>query len=64
MEDHPPSFLMLASRCRIHDRLGSNIAAAPRPILDEDLLAKLLGERFTNQPRHDADSAAGCEPSY
>ena len=36
---------------RTHDRLGSDVSAGARPVLDNELLAKPLGEPLTHQAR-------------
>jgi hypothetical protein len=46
---------------RAHDGLGADVAAAARPVLDDERLAKSLRELLTDQSCHDVECAAGCE---
>jgi hypothetical protein len=41
----------IAVRQRTHDRLGADIAGAARPVLNDKLLAKQLGQSLTDQAR-------------
>jgi hypothetical protein len=44
---------------RIHDRLGSNIAAGTRPVLDDEGLTQTLRQPLSYQARGDVGRAAG-----
>ena len=44
---------------RAHDRLGADIAAGTRPVLDDEWLAKPLRQPLTDQAREDVGRAAG-----
>ena len=44
---------------RAHDRLGGDIAAGARPVLDDELLAEPLRQPLTDQARDDVGRAAG-----
>src|SRR5262249_54181886 len=46
---------------RTHDRLGSDFAAATRPVLDDEWLAEPLGEPLAHQARDDVTWAAGSK---
>ena len=48
----------MAVRGCLHDRLGADVAAAARPVLDDELLAKPLREPLTEQSREDIGPAA------
>ena len=48
----------VAVRRRAHDRLGADIAAGARPVLDDELLAKPLRQPLTHQARDDVGRAA------
>ena len=49
----------VAVRSRAHDRLGGDIAACARPVLDDELLAEPLRQPLTDQTREDVVRAAG-----
>ena len=49
----------IAIRGRFHDRLGADIAAGTRPVLDDEWLAKPLRQPLTHQARDDVVRAAG-----
>ena len=49
----------VAVRRRAHDRLGADIAAGARPVLDDELLAEPLRQPLTDQARDDVGRAAG-----
>ena len=51
----------IAVRRRVHDRLGGQVAARSRPVLDEELLAEPLRQRLRQQACRDVDPAAGRE---
>ena len=51
----------VAVRGRAHDRLGGDIAAGARPVLDDELLAEPLRQPLTHQAREDVGRAAGGE---
>ena len=51
----------IAVRRRAHDRLGGDIAASARPVLDDELLAEPLRQPLTDQARDDVGRAAGGE---
>jgi hypothetical protein len=44
---------------RTHDRLGGDITAATRPVLDNEWLAEPVREPLSNQTRDDVDPTAG-----
>jgi len=44
---------------RVHDRLGADIAAAARPVLDDEWLAEPLRQPLTDQAREDVGRAGG-----
>src|SRR5262245_58818085 len=46
---------------RTHDRLGSDFAAATRPVLDDEWLAEPLSEPLAHQARDDVTWAAGSK---
>ena len=46
----------IAVRRRAHDRLGGDIAAGARPVLDDELLAEPLRQPLTHQARDDVES--------
>ena len=48
----------VAIRGRTHDRLGGDIAAGARPVLDDELLAEPLRQPLTHQARDDVGRAA------
>jgi hypothetical protein len=48
----------VAVRRRIHDHFGGNIAAAARPVLDDELLTKPLRQPLPYQARGDVGQAA------
>ena len=50
----------IAIRRRAHDRLGADIAAGARPVLDNELLAEPLRQPLTHQARDDVGRAAGA----
>jgi hypothetical protein len=43
----------------VHHRLGGDIGAGPRPVLDHELLAQPLRQPLPHDPRHDVGRAAG-----
>src|SRR5262249_19803389 len=43
----------------LHDRLGGDVAAGARPILDDELLAETLRKPLPDQPRDNVGGAAG-----
>ena len=49
----------VAVRRRTHDRLGGDIAAGARPVLDDEWLAEPLRQPLTDQAREDVVRAAG-----
>ena len=49
----------VAVRRRAHDRLGGDIAAGARPVLDDEWLAEPLRQPLTDQAREDVVRAAG-----
>ena len=49
----------IAVRGRAHDRLGADIAAGTRPVVDDELLAEPLRQPLTDQARDDVGRAAG-----
>ena len=49
----------VAVRRRAHDRLGGDIAAGARPVLDDEWLAEPLRQPLTDQAREDVGRAAG-----
>ena len=49
----------VAVRRRTHDRLGGDIAAGARPVLDDEWLAEPLRQPLTHQAREDVVRAAG-----
>jgi hypothetical protein len=49
----------IAVRLRIHDHLGSNIAASTRPVLDDEGLTQTRGQPLSYQARGDVGRAAG-----
>ena len=48
----------VAVRRRMHDRLGAEVAAGARSVLDDELLAEPLGQALTDQPRPDPPGGA------
>ena len=44
---------------RLHHRLGRDVGAGARPIIDDELLAEPLRQPFRRQPRHGVGGAAG-----
>ena len=48
---------------RAHDRFGADIAAAPRPVVDDDGLAEPLREPLADQTHEDVTGAAGRNPT-
>ena len=51
----------VAVRRRLHHRLGPDVAAGARPVLDQDRLAEPLGEPLRHQAGEDVGAAAGSE---
>ncbi len=51
----------IAVRRRAHDRLGPDIAAGARPVLDDEWLAEPLRQPLTDEARDDVGRAAGGE---
>ena len=49
----------VAVRRRAHDRLGGDIAAGARPVVDDELLTEPLRQPLTHQARDDVELAAG-----
>ena len=49
----------VAVRRRAHDRLGGDVAAGARPVLDDEWLAEPLRQPLTDQAREDVVRAAG-----
>ena len=49
----------VAVRRRSHDRLGADIAAGARPVLDDEWLPEPLRQPLTDQARDDVGRAAG-----
>ena len=49
----------VAVRRRSRDRLGADIAAGARPVLDDELLAQALRQRLRHQARDDVGGVAG-----
>jgi hypothetical protein len=49
----------IAVRWRTHDRLCADIPARSRAVVDDELLAKPLGQPLTNDASDDVDLAAG-----
>ena len=49
----------VAVRRRAHDRLGADIAAGARPVLDDEWLAEPLRQPLADQARDDVGAAAG-----
>src|SRR5438046_54447 len=47
---------------RIHDRLGGDIAAGARAVLDDEWMSEPLRQPLTRQPRKDIARAAGRKP--
>ena len=47
----------VAVRWRTHDRLGGDIAAGTRPVVDEELLTETVREPLSHQARDDVDLA-------
>ena len=41
----------VAVRRRVHDRLGTDVAAGARPVVDDELLAESLRQPLTDQAR-------------
>ena len=48
---------------RTHDRLGGDIAAGARPVLDDEWLAETLRQPLPYQARNDVDLAARGRPT-
>ena len=46
----------IAVRGRAHDRLGADIAAGARPVLDDEWLAEPLRQPLAHQARDDVES--------
>ena len=46
---------------RLHHRLGGDVGAGARPVIDDELLAELFGQPFGRQPRHGVGGAARRE---
>jgi len=42
----------------VHDRLGGDVGAGARPVLDDELLAQSLRQRLCHQAGHDVSAAA------
>ena len=53
----------VAVRGRSHDRLGGDVAAGARPVLDDELLAEALRQPLTGQTRNQVASATGGNPT-
>ena len=53
----------VAVRGRPHDRLGGDIAAGSRPVLNDEWLAEPLRQPLTHQARDDVGRAAGAKPT-
>ena len=53
----------VAVRRRPHDRLGGEICAGARPVLDDELLAEPLRQPLADQAREDVGQAAGRKPT-
>ena len=53
----------IAVRGRTHDRLGADIGAAARPVLDDEWLAKPLRQPLAHQARDDVERAARRQPA-
>ena len=51
----------MAVRGRAHDRLGADVAAGARPVLDDEGLAEPLRQPLTHQARHDVGRAARAQ---
>jgi hypothetical protein len=49
----------IAVRGRLSDRLGADIAAAARPVVDDEGLTEPFREPLTHQAREDVDRASG-----
>ena len=49
----------IAVRRRTHDRLGGDVAAGARPVLDDEWLAEPLRQPLTDETRDDVGRAAG-----
>ena len=49
----------VAVRRRTHDRLGADIAAGARPVLDDEWLAEPLRQPLTHQAREDVVAPPG-----
>ena len=46
---------------RLDDRLGGNISAAARPVLDHEWLAEALRQPLADQACGDVGGASGCK---
>ena len=53
----------IAVRRRAHDRLGGDIAASTRPVLDDEWLAEPLRQPLTDQPREDVGRPPAAKPT-
>ena len=51
----------MAVRGRAHDRLGGDIAAGARPVLDNERLTEAFRQPLADQPCNDVDVVAGGE---
>ncbi len=51
----------VAVRSCLHDRLGAEIAAGTRPVVDDEWLAETLRQPLTHQARNDVSRAARGE---
>ena len=49
---------------RARDRLGRDVAAGARLVLDDELLGELLGQRLRDQARQDVDRLAGRKTDH
>ena len=53
----------IAVRRRTHDRLGGDIAASARPVLDDEWLTKPLRQPLTNQAREMSIAPPAANPT-
>jgi hypothetical protein len=51
----------VAVRCCLYDRLGPDIAAGARSVVDDEWLAEPLGKPLARQTREDVIRATGCK---
>jgi hypothetical protein len=51
-----------AIRGRVHDRLGGEVPAGARTVIDDKLLTESFRQRSSEQARNDVGRAAGGEP--